>query len=311
MSRKRLNLILIGAVLLLLLAGCGPLEQRLADGTSVAAGLQIGTPLSADVDGLLVRTIVVDDGSGGGPDETVVLTDLDLLATRIQAELDAVAQDTPQPSNTVVPSPALPTATEGPQFTATLSEDDIKLTSLAETLAVLGTGTSTPTEGPTATLTPTHDGPTFTPAPTEVPCLAMRFVAHVTYPPDSIVQPSFSFFKSWQVQNVGTCTWNGDYSLVWYDGFQLNGTTPLRFGGNVAVPPGDYVTLTIQLWTPPQSGTYTSLWMLSDNNGNVFGGGSEQNVPLLVRVVVPGTSPPEFTQPVSTPPPFYTNTPGP
>lgn len=310
MSRKYMKYILFSTVLLLLLAGCGPLEQRLADGTSVAAGLQVGTPLSMDTDGLLFRTVVVDDGSGGGPNETVVISELDLLATRIQAELDQAAQNTPQPTDSVVPSPELPTATEGPTNTATPSEDELKLTSLAETLAVLGTGTNTPTVGPTTTNTPTPDGPTNTPAPTEVPCLAMRFVADVTYPPDSIVQPSTSFYKSWYVQNVGTCTWNSDYALVWYDGFQLNGTTPLRFGGNVAVPPGDYVTLTVQLWTPPQSGTYTSLWMLSDTNDNLFGGGPEQNVPLLVRVVVPGTSPPEFTQPVSTPPPFYTNTPG-
>ena len=116
------------------------------------------------------------------------------------------------------------------------------MTSLAETLLALETGTATPSATPTATVTntpggPTNTpgGPTNTPATSGVPCLAARFVADVTYPPNSIVQPSTSFFKSWQVQNVGSCTWNGDFAMVWYDGFQLNGTTPLRFGSGVAV----------------------------------------------------------------------------
>ena len=129
MSRKILKYILIGAVVLLLMAGCGPLEQRLADGTSVAAGLQVGTPLSVDTDNLVIKTYEIDlDGeSGGGSDTVVVITDLDLLATRIQAELDAAATATLLPSNTVFPSPVLPTATEGPAFTATLSDNEIKL----------------------------------------------------------------------------------------------------------------------------------------------------------------------------------------
>ena len=290
----------IGLLVIVLLAGCGPLEQRLQDGTAVAGGQQVGTQISLDTDGLLFRTEEVGDGEGGGDE----ISDTDALATQIQGTLNALATNTP--TNTIVPTPNIPTAT-----IASLTTEEVRLTSLAETLLALETGTATPSATPTATVTNTPGGPTNTPSPTEVPCLAARFVADVTYPPDSIVQPSTSFFKSWQVQNVGSCTWNGDFALVWYDGFQLNGTTPLRFGSGVAVRPGGYVTLTIQLWTPPQSGTYTSLWMLSDDDGTVFGTGLEQNVPLLVRVIVPGISPPEFTAPASTPPPFYTNTPGP
>lgn len=307
MRRDPLIRLSIGLLVVVLLAGCGPLEQRLQDGTAVAGGQQVGTQISLDTDGLLFRTEVVGDGEGGGEE----ISDTDALATQVQGTLNALATNTP--TNTIVPPPDIPTAT-----IATLSTEEVRLTSLAETLLALETGTATPSATPTATVTntpggPTNTpgGPTNTPATSGVPCLAARFVADVTYPPNSIVQPSTSFFKSWQVQNVGSCTWNGDFAMVWYDGFQLNGTTPLRFGSGVAVRPGGYVTLTIQLWTPPQSGTYTSLWMLSDDDGTLFGTGAQYNLPLQVRVIVPGVSPPEFTAPASTPPPFYTNTPGP
>jgi len=144
-----------------------------------------------------------------------------------------------------------------------------------------------------------------------VPCLALRFVADVTYPPGTEVNPSTTFFKSWYVQNVGTCTWTSNYALVYESGFQLGGKSPLPLGAGVSVAPNQYITLTIQLWTPPQSGTYTSGWLLQDQDGNTFGAGPNQNEPLLVRVVVPGQSPPEFTNPASTSPPFYTSTPTP
>jgi hypothetical protein len=287
-----------------LLAGCGPLEQRLLDGTAVAAGYDLD---SAPANG--------EDGTGGGDDDSDELDELDLLATQIQQQLDeAAAQATATeiilPTDTVVPTPVVPTNTPAATFTPTLSPNDVVKTSLAKTLAILETGT--PTTEPTVTVavpTASPGGPTATPGPTQVPCLAMRFIADVTYPPYSIVQPNTTFYKTWYVQNVGSCTWNGNYAIVHYDGFQLGGTTPLRLGSGVSVPPGKYVNITIQLWTGPQSGEFASLWMMTDENGTQFGGGPARNEPLVVRITVPGISPPEFTQPASTAPPFYTPTP--
>ncbi len=302
--RKTVVLLMI-LYAVLLLAGCGPINQRLLDGTAIASGQQIDSPLSGGISPL--------DGSGGGDQEAEPTIDQDALRTQVQAQLDAVATSTPMavPTDTVMPTPKMPTTAVEADESPTLSEEQIKFTALAETLSALGTGTLTATVGPTETPTATLEGPTQTPAPTEVPCLAFRLIAHVTYPPNTTVLPNTTFFKSWYVQNVGTCTWNNNYSLVFYDGFQLAGTTPLKLGAGTVVPPGKSVTLTIQLWTSPQSGTFTSLWMMADENGTLFGGGDTQNVPLEVRVVVPGQSPPEFTVPASTAPPFYTNTPKP
>ncbi|MEJ2759914.1 MAG: NBR1-Ig-like domain-containing protein, partial [Anaerolineales bacterium] len=165
---------------------------------------------------------------------------------------------------------------------------------------------------PTITNTPQFSN---TPNPSAsampVPCLSFRFVAHVTYALGATVPPSSVFYKSWQVQNTGTCTWNGEYALVYDGGFQLGGASPLPLGSGVSVAPGQFVTLTIQLWSNPQPGTYSGTWLLQDADGNTFGSGPNQDIPLEVRIFVPGDPTPEFTSPASTAPPFYTVTPTP
>lgn len=298
MSRKMSFVILFAVLVAALLAGCGPINQRLLDGTAVASGQSLDSPLSEPLDLDLVVTMEIT---------------VDISATETQAALDAIPTETEvvTPTDTIMPTPEIPTDTPDATFTPTLSDDQAKLTALAETLLALESGT--PTTEPTIeldeTATETPEGPTATPGPTEVPCLAMRFINHVTYPLYATVQPNTLFYKSWYVQNVGSCTWNGEFAIVHYDGLQMNGPTPTYLGANVAVPPGDFVTITIPLWTGPQTGDFSSYWLMSDDNGVLFGGGPEHNQPLVVIVHVPGDSPPEFTQPASTAPPFYTPTP--
>lgn len=303
---RYLKLLRVGLLVLLavLMVGCGPIEQRLADGTAVAAGKEVG----------LFFGEAAGDGAGGGDvDSSSAQLTADSWRNTLQASLDAMLTQTASVPNTATPTPEV-TVVKAQDEEITPTIETAKLTALAQTLTMIAAGSATPTPPPsataTATLAATGTSP-VTPSPTEVPCLALRFVADVTYPPGTEVQPSTMFYKSWQVQNVGTCTWTGNYALVYEGGFQLGGQSPLLLGSGVSVKPNQYVTLTIQLWTPPQSGTYTSNWLLQDPDGNTFGGGVNRNEPLVVRVVVPGESPPVFTLPVSTAPPFYTSTPRP
>ncbi|NIW49417.1 MAG: hypothetical protein GWN30_33020 [Gammaproteobacteria bacterium] len=308
MNYHKMTRIWVLILIAILLVGCGPIEQRLADGTAVAAGQQGGQPFAEQPLG---------DGSGGGGAVSSAQQTADAWEKTLQASLDALLSLTPEATLTPSPPAQDVTVTDIPiedEEDSTPTIDSAKLTALAQTLTEVAVLSATPTLTPSPTATNTvapTDTAQVTPSPTEVPCLAFRFVAHVTYPPGTEVDPSTSFYKSWQVQNVGTCTWTGNYALVYDSGFQLGGTSPLRLGSGVSIAPNQYVTLTIQLWTPPQSGTYTSTWLLQDPDGNTFGGGANQDEPLLVRVVVPGDSPPEFTNPVSTSPPFYTSTPTP
>jgi len=224
----------------------------------------------------------------------------------VPPDQDAEGTATPQPSPTATLESAFTATVPGFQLTAL----DQTLTSMATTPGAEGTeapqGAGESGGGETAAGTPTVTS-TPEPIPTNV-CNSFRFVAHVTYPNGSEVQPETYFYKSWQVQNTGNCTWNSNYALVYYDGFQLGGPSPLVFGGTVSVSPQQYVTLTIPLYTPPQPGTYYSAWLLRDANGNLFGGGENGTEPLVVSVVVPGSSEPVYTDPITTAPPF---TPGP
>jgi hypothetical protein len=307
--------ILVLALLLMLLSGCGPLEQRLADGTAIAAGQDAGELLG---DGEVLPP--EGEGVGGGSDEDDDISPEE-MATALALTLDAYNTKTPGgPTFTSTLAPDEGTFT--PTFTPTATLDDgvtptvpgYQFTALAQTLTSMvttpgagdETGTPTPTEeggGADETEEPAEDTPT--PEPIEPnACNSFRFVAHVTYPIGSVVEPETYFWKSWQVQNTGDCTWNSNYSLVYYDGFQLGGTSPLRFGGNVVVYPQQYVTVTIQLYTPPQPGVYTSYWLLQDDSGNLFGGGENGDELLPLEVYVPGQAAPQFTAPVSTAPPF-------
>jgi hypothetical protein len=318
----KIGIVLTIVLFFAVLTGCSAVEQRLADGTAVAEGRSVDSPFSQE------------DGSGGGDDEdaaedvpTATATpqmaadsptetmDPIILGTMIRATVNAKASQTVAAMDQEEETPTPSETAEDEDATPTLS--DARFTELALTLTAIDNLTTTP-QTPTPTATATEEGdqesPTATegtPEETAVPCNAFRFVAHVTYPPYSTVSPSTSFYKTWQVQNTGTCTWSGDYALVYNGGYQLGGTTPLVLGSGVTVFPGQYVTITIQLFTPPQPGTYDSYWFMQDASGNAFGGGATRSDPLTAIVVVPGVSEPVFTSPASTAPPFYTNTPNP
>lgn len=307
-KQQKILMIIFLLAFLTLFTGCNAIDERLAAGTAVAAG---HTPV----------------GQGGGGEGTLSPLDPAAIATALQLTLAAFANQTPDFTDTPLPvtdtptstlQPATPTTTPFPPAPTlppppTPTSQPAQLTALAQTLAATTPGATNVTpSGPAPSGTPqeTTGMPGVTPT-TEIPCNAFRFVAHVNYPLGSIVQPNTAFYKSWQVQNTGRCTWNAKYSLVYHSGYQLGGPSPLAFGTNVVVKPDQYVTLTIALFTPPQPGTYYSYWWLQDKNGNLFGGGPNRDEPLQVEVIVPGTMPPLTTNPVSTAPPFYTVTPTP
>jgi len=288
----------IGWFLLILaigsLSACSAFEERLAAGTMIAGQMQNGTPWLPE-----------GEGVGGGSSDDDDLEGEGAIGTAIQQTLDAM--------NTIT---AMAQGTQTHALDATLTVPGPQLTSLAQTLTALVVSstptvdlTPTATFTPTATYTPSATPTNFTPEPTEVPCNALRFVSHVTYPPGSIVLADQEFYKSWHVQNIGSCTWTPGYALVYYSGFQLAGRSPLYLSSYVQ--PGKFVTLTIRLFSNPQPGTYQGQWLLRDGQGITFGGGDNRNEPLYVEIVVPGQPQPAFTSPAVTPPPFYTSTPSP
>ena len=166
----------------------------------------------------------------------------------------------------------------------------------AELTQVSSLASATPSE-PTNTATPIYTNtpspsntPAFTPTNTPIPCNLESFKSDVTYPDNTHVAPNQTFVKTWLIRNVGSCSWNSNYKLVFDHGDGLGVTSgyvqPLT---SSVVNPGQMVDLTVNLTAPTASGTYTGFWRLRDPDGVLFG-----NTPaggtFLVKVIVAATT---------------------
>lgn len=168
-------------------------------------------------------------------------------------------------------------------------------TSVAQTLAALGgaaeatasialpTVTSMPL--PTAalpTVAPTVVPPTA--APTQDTCNQAKWVEDVTVPDGSVYLPNVDFTKTWRLQNVGTCTWNTSYAVVYSGGDHMGEPAATSLLGNV--PPGATVDLSVKMKSPAENGEYTTNFMLRSDTGLLFGTGSSFNAPIFANIKV-------------------------
>lgn len=122
---------------------------------------------------------------------------------------------------------------------------------------VLPTITSLPT------ITPKPDQPTNTPQPCN-----KAYAVSETYPDNTEVEKGTDFDKSWRLQNIGTCTWNANYRIAFFDGDQMNGPASKKLG--VSVAPGEVVDIILDLDAPNSVGTYKGIWKLQDDSGDSF-----------------------------------------
>jgi hypothetical protein len=178
-------------------------------------------------------------------------------------------------------------------------EPDAEQTSVAETVVALQTQQGE--QGDDETEEPDADAEEETPAPpTEdtgpTPTAGVEgcidragFVADVTIPDDTFIDPGDSFVKTWRLQNQGTCTWTSSYALVFSHGDQMSGAGSVPLSGTVN--PGDTVDLSVNLTAPGSQGTYQGYWMLRNGNGVLFGIGGSGTSPFWVKIKVPGPTP--------------------
>ncbi len=162
-----------------------------------------------------------------------------------------------------------------------------------------------PTGSATAAGEGAHAQPTMTPAPavSSGGCsLNAAYVADVTIPDNTVVQPGASFTKVWRVRNSGTCNWEPGTQLVFVSG------EPMTAIGAVPVPAvaaGSMTDISVDMTAPTTPGTYKSVWQLQSPSGQLFGNR------IYVQVVVPAPPTATFTPapPTDTPvPPTATPT---
>lgn len=157
-------------------------------------------------------------------------------------------------------------------------EVDALATAVAETMQAINAGNppGQDDDGESGSALPTITPlPTFTQAPvnlpptqTPEPCNKAVFVSE-TIPDDTEFNPGENFTKSWTFRNVGTCTWNTNYSFVFSTGDQMGGPDVVSVPTTVA--PETQVTISVDLTAPNDPGSYTGYWKLQADDDEQFG----------------------------------------
>ncbi len=162
---------------------------------------------------------------------------------------------------------------------------------------VRGGGTTPPTVTPTVTGTPPT--PTNTPVP-DACTDRIAFVADVNVPDGTTFAPNTNFTKTWRVKNIGTCTFNINYYLVYVSGDKLGTTEQVKFTSTIA--PNTTFDLSVNLTSPAANGTYRGYWQLKNDKGQLFGIGAKYDKPFWVEIKVSGGVTAIPTTPVPTTP---------
>jgi hypothetical protein len=185
-------------------------------------------------------------------------------------------------------------------------EADTIATAVAMTVAaqqtekVQVTATSKPTEaGPTSAPEATatkQDALTFAP-PTAPPpidsgpdCLVANLVGE-TIPDGTVMQPGETFYKTWNIKNNGSCTWNSAYKIVYWSGDLMGGLVEYQFPE--VVGPGETADVTLFLKAPSSNGNHSSYWKLQSEWGGQFGVG-QYDQPFYVQVNVNDAENPQY-----------------
>ena len=211
----------------------------------------------------------------------LTLASLFLLAISMAAcNLPILGEPTPDPglvfTQAAQTSAALPTnipPTAAPTVIITQVQPTVTVTTLT------ATSTSAPTNTPTVTPTPIGGSCTD----------QIEFVSDVTIPDDTELLVGEEFIKTWRLENIGTCTWNNQYALVFIDGEQMSGTSPLPLTSSTV--PGETLDVSVNMKAPGTTGTYRGDWELRNGSGVTFGTGKTADQPFYVQIkVVEGVS---------------------
>jgi hypothetical protein len=133
---------------------------------------------------------------------------------------------------------------------------------------------------------PTPPPSSSTPAPPQIPCDSMTFVADLTVPDGSQMNPGQSFTKTWRIKNSGSCTWNSSYKFVFVQGNSMGGQ-PQSIQGSVA--PGQTYDMSVPMVAPTTPGTYAGWWQMTNAQNTPFG------TRVWVEIVVPAPPAPQPT----------------
>ena len=124
------------------------------------------------------------------------------------------------------------------------------------------------------------------------------FIEDVTYPDGTIVSPGSSFVKTWRIKNVGTCTWNSEYQLVFESGDAMDGPGSMQLT-DIHIAPREILDISVELTAPDSPGTYRGNWKFRDPEGNIFGLTTGNPIWVEIEVGAPDSENKEAREPYS------------
>jgi hypothetical protein len=117
-----------------------------------------------------------------------------------------------------------------------------------------------------------------------------KFVADVTIPDDTVIQPGAKFTKTWRVQNSGTRAWGQGFTMKFAGGVNMSGKNSHALP---AAQPGQKVDISIAMTAPDNPGIHYADWRFHDDQGEIFG------EIIYVRIEVPWLPGNSLVPPVS------------
>jgi hypothetical protein len=200
------------------------------------------------ISGLLIAfCLLALSGCGGG---SAVTPTVDTAPIFTQLASTALALQT----QTVL---ARPTATNTPQASPTPEGTN---TPLITDTPLPGTPSDTPSAAPTVLKTPK--------ATSQASCDNMQYIADATIQDGYIAVPGEYMIKTWTVKNLGPCTWNKNYSLVFgWGGVGTNWNTVGSVNLTQNVAPGETIDISVGLEAPKAKGNYGAFFVLQNDKG--------------------------------------------
>jgi uncharacterized protein YkwD len=103
-------------------------------------------------------------------------------------------------------------------------------------------------------------------------CLDSAWVADVTIPDGTAMDPGETFTKIWRLRNAGTCAWSealGAFQWAFVSGDQMGG--PDQVPIPEAVPSGGEYDVELELTAPAEPGEHEGRWQVQGPNGDPLG----------------------------------------
>lgn len=125
---------------------------------------------------------------------------------------------------------------------------------------------------PTEVTITSEPGPTVTTVPVSNPGCTVSALLVGENPPDGVIlKPGENFWKTWTLKNIGTCTWDSSYKLVYWSGDLMDGLNSYPFPDVIA--PDESKDVSIYLKAPGTTGAFTGYWRIQTPWGSDFGVG--------------------------------------